>query len=152
MRADDVAFGADAEELAFDGVEVDAADRAVRRRSASSDFGETFARRLAVDGRVLEAVGNPDVGDAGRAECPAEAAPILRQAMPCSIQNWRMPSSRLASVKPSAAIGMGEEGAVEIEPEAVRFRPVDPAREMLGAELRRARPCGRRSRHRWRAD
>ncbi len=33
------------------------------------------------------------------------ASPILRQAMPCSTQKRRMPSSRWASVKPSAALG-----------------------------------------------
>ena len=34
-----------------------------------------------------------------------KASPILRQAMPCSIQNRRMPASRWAKVKPSAAFG-----------------------------------------------
>jgi len=33
------------------------------------------------------------------------AAPILRQQMPCSTQNLRIPSSACASVKPSAAFG-----------------------------------------------
>ena len=34
-----------------------------------------------------------------------KASPIWRQAMPCSIQKRRMPASRWARVKPSAALG-----------------------------------------------
>ena len=62
------------------------------------------------------------------------AAPIRRQAMPCSIQNRRMPASGWARVKPSAALRVGEEGGVEVHPDPLRLRPVDPAAEVLGLE------------------
>ncbi len=67
VRADHVALRADAEQLAFDRVEV-----VLRIELLGEDrverFGQPLAGRLAVDGRVLVAVGDPDVGDARRAE------------------------------------------------------------------------------------
>ena len=68
VRANGATLRADAEEFSFHGVEV------VRRRKR---FLENFIERRrqsltgreAVGRRVLEAVGNPDVGDARRAEC-----------------------------------------------------------------------------------
>ena len=39
---------------------------------SSSDSRQPLARALAVDGHVLVAVGNPDVGHAGRAQLPAD--------------------------------------------------------------------------------
>ena len=68
MGADDVAFRADPEEFALDGVAVISwvdwlgEDRIER-------IGKPLARSLAVDGTILRAVGNPNVGDAGSSEC-----------------------------------------------------------------------------------
>ncbi len=67
VRADDVALRADAEQLALDGVAVVLrVDRLGEDRVER--LGQPLARPLAVDGRVLRAVGDPDVGDAGRAQ------------------------------------------------------------------------------------
>ena len=71
VRTDDVALRADAEQLALDRIEV-----VLRVELLGEDgverLGEPFARAAAVDRQVLVAVGNPDVGDAGRAERLAE--------------------------------------------------------------------------------
>ena len=76
VRADDVALGAEAEELALDGVEVElGVDRLGEDRVER--LGQPLPRALAVDGRVFHAVGNPDVGDAGRPERLAEGGPDL---------------------------------------------------------------------------
>ena len=78
VRPDGVALAADAEQLALDGVavvrrvDVLVEDRVERRQ-------QPLARTDAVDRRVLHAVGNPEVGDAGvperladrRADAPA---------------------------------------------------------------------------------
>ena len=72
VRADDVALRADAEQLALDGVEV-----VLRVDLLGEDrvqrLAQPLARGLAVDRDVLVAVGNPDVGDARRAERLAES-------------------------------------------------------------------------------
>ena len=67
VRADDVALRADAEQLALDGVAVVlGVDRLGEDRVQR--FGEPLARSFAVDGPVLGAVGDPDVGHAGGAQ------------------------------------------------------------------------------------
>ena len=67
MRADDVALRPEAEELALDRVEVEP-----RVERLGEDVverpGQPLAGPLAIDGRVLGAVGDPDVGDARRPE------------------------------------------------------------------------------------
>ena len=81
VRADDVALRPEAEQLALDGVAVELrVDRLGEDRVER--LGQPLARALAVDGRVLGAVGDPDVGDARRAQRRPIAAPIWRQAMP----------------------------------------------------------------------
>ena len=73
------------------------------------------------------------------------ASPILRQAMPCSTQKRRMPSSRWLSVKPSAAFGceknvglksrpMPYSAAQSIQPLEMRGRDVGPL-DLLAAVL-----------------
>ena len=104
MRADDVAFRADAEELALDGIEVvGPIDR--HGEDFIEGLGQALARGDAIDRQVFHAVGDPHVGDAGLAQGRADGRADLRQAMPCSIQNLRMPVSGWASVIPSAAMG-----------------------------------------------
>src|ERR1039457_242139 len=67
MHAHGVAFGANAEQFALDGVEI-----VLRIEWLSEDLierrSEPFAWTAPVGGCVLHAVGNPDVGDGGAAE------------------------------------------------------------------------------------
>src|SRR5437762_2378687 len=70
VRTDGAAFRADAKEFSFDGVQVVFGREGLLEHGVERG-GEAFARGLAVGGRVLEAVGDPDVGDARRAERPA---------------------------------------------------------------------------------
>src|SRR5438105_1246432 len=74
MGAGHIAFRSDAEELGFDGIQI---VFCVERLSENrvERFGQPLPRSLAIDGRVLEAVGNPDVGDAGSAERSPNGCP-----------------------------------------------------------------------------
>ena len=63
------------------------------------------------------------------------AAPILRQAMPCSIQNLRMPVSGWASVMPLGRLGMREVSRIEIHAQSLFLAPIDPALEVLGKQF-----------------
>ena len=72
VRADHVAFRADAKQLAFDRVEIVARGSIFSAKTASSDSRSKLARCVAVGGHVLEAVRDPDVGDAAAAQLPAE--------------------------------------------------------------------------------
>ena len=47
------------------------------------------------------------------------AAPISRQRMPCSIQNWRMALFGLRQREAAGGLRMGEVGRVEIQADAV---------------------------------
>ena len=63
------------------------------------------------------------------------AAPILRQAMPCSIQNLRMPASAMGQRQAVGRLGMREVGGIEIHAQSLLLGPIDPALEMLGAKF-----------------
>src|SRR3954452_10993413 len=67
VRTDDIRLGADAEELALDRIAV---QRRVDRLGEDrvERLGQPLPGSLAIDGRVLRSVGDPDVGHAGRAE------------------------------------------------------------------------------------
>ena len=107
MRADDVTFRADAEEFGLDGVEVDVrVDRLFE--DGVERFGQAFARRLAVGGRVLVAVGDPDVGDAGVPSCFADRCADL--AAGDAVLDPEL-ADRLVAVREGEAVGgfrMGE--------------------------------------------
>ena len=57
-------------------------DRAERQRRRPTILRDARARSFAVDGRVLTAVRDPDVGRAGRTRALPIAVPICRQAIP----------------------------------------------------------------------
>ena len=63
------------------------------------------------------------------------AAPMRRQAMPWSIQNARMAGSACDSVMLSAAFGCEKYVGIEVEADAERLGPIDPAGVVLGADL-----------------
>ncbi len=63
------------------------------------------------------------------------AAPMRRQAMPCSIQNV---ADGLVGVRQREVVGglrVREVRRVEVEADAERLGPVDPAGEVLGPDL-----------------
>ena len=106
VRADDVALRADAEELALDRVEV-----VLRIELLGEDLVERLRRAaraapLRSIGRVLVAVGNPDVGDARRARAPGRS-PRRSGGRRCRARSRTRgcPRRGCASVKPSAAFG-----------------------------------------------
>ena len=71
VRADYVALRAQAEQFAFERVEIVAAIDG-HGKDLVERLGQQAARRLAIDRRVLQAVGNPDVGHTGRSQFPPE--------------------------------------------------------------------------------
>ncbi len=134
VRADHVALGAEAKEFGLDRVVAEPAvnlgghDRVER-------LAQQAARGEPVDRGVLEAVGDPDIAHAGRAE---RAAEVLGDA----------PAGDAVLDPEAAHVGVGagqgeavlrervrEAGRVEVHAAPGRLRPVDPAGEVLGAEL-----------------
>ena len=59
------------------------------------------------------------------------AAPISRERMQCSIQNWRMPLSRMRQREAIGRFGMRKAGGIEIQAESILLRPRNPVREMF---------------------
>ena len=77
---------------------------------------QQLARALAVDGHVLVAVGNPDVGDAGRAQGPADRLADLAAGDAVLDPEAADAGSRWASVKPSAALGWAKKVGLKSMP------------------------------------
>ena len=133
VRADDVALRADAEQLALDGVAVVLrVDRLGEDRVER--IGEPLARPLAVDGTVLGAVGDPDVGDAGGPQGLADRA--ADPAAGDAVVDPEPPDGRVG-VGQGVAVGgqgVGEIRRVEVHADPPGLRPVDPVLEVLGLE------------------
>ena len=97
-------------------------------------LGQPLARADAIDRRVLHPVGDPEVGDARLAERLAHrgADAPARDA----VVDPERPDRRVG-VGQRDVVGrlrMREVGRVEVEPDAERLRPVDPAGEVLGTD------------------
>ena len=151
VRADHVALRADPEQLAFDRVAVESrverlAENLVER------LLEPLARAMAIDRRVFRAVGNPDVRDRGRAELPPEM--LADRAADDAVADPELPNAFVAAGErePVGGQRMGEERAVEIQPDLPPLGPIDPASEMLRRKLDRARRPGLPSPHKSRAN
>ena len=134
MRADGVALAADAEELALDRVEVQRrADRLLE--DGVERLGQALARADAIDRRVLHAVGNPQVRDAGLAERLAHGGADAPAGD--AVIDPERPDG-LVSVRERDVVGrlrVREVRRVEVEADAECLRPVDPAGEVLGSDL-----------------
>ena len=134
LRADDIAFAGESEELALDRVEAQLA-----RNRLGQDPVERVLKQLAMDRtvrrHVLVAVGDPDVVDAGRAERPAHVRRNLaagnRVIDPESADGLIAAGER----EPACGHGMREVSGVHVEPGGVRAGPVNPAAEVPGLEL-----------------
>ena len=134
MAADSVAFDADTEELRFDTV-ANIFLRIFDGEDLVVGFRQALARGETIDGRVLHAVGSPVVDDAGRTELFAE---IVRDLATTLVVFDPEIADFLAGMRKSQSVGglrMREEGRIEIEPDLLSLRPVDPTLEMLGANL-----------------
>src|SRR5262245_20099439 len=86
---------------------------------------------MAVGGRVLVAVGNPDVGDAGLAERLSDGGADLATAH--AMFNPKLANGRVTMRQREAVGGfrMRKTGGIEIESDAARLRPSDPVPEMF---------------------
>src|SRR5436853_182658 len=128
MRPDNVALRTDAEQLAFNGIQVIQRVELLGEDLVQRSL-QDGPRRLAVHRDVLEAVRDPDVGDARGAEFPAEPLPDLaaRNAM----SHPELPDPFIAAAEREAVgrLGMGEERAIEIQSQPALSGPVDPAGE-----------------------
>ncbi len=96
---------------------------------------QDFARAHAVDREILVAVGNPDVGHAGR---PLPAAERLADLAAGDAVLDPEAADALVAMAQREAVGrlrMREEGGVEIQADALRGRPIHPALEMLGRDV-----------------
>ena len=125
VRADGATLRADAKEFSFNGVEV-----VFCRERLLENFvergGETFARSAPVGGRVLESVGNPDVGDAGRPESFAHRGADFARA--AAVFNPELANAFVAMREGEAVsrFWMCEARRVEVEAEPVGFGPGNP--------------------------
>ena len=102
---------------------------------ASSDSLSSWRGVLRSTGRVLEAVGDPDVGHAGRAQLPAKVLADL--AAGDAVLDPELADARVVAGQGKAVVGQGmrEEGGVKVDAVVVLLGPVDPAGKMLGLEL-----------------
>ncbi len=134
MRADRVALGAKAEELAFDRVEVERRVEAFAKdlRRATSISRWRGPRRST--GVSFMPSGIQRFVTQGLPRARPNAAPIWRQAMPCAIQNSRIARSGWDSVKLSAAFGCEKNVWLKSSPMPSDLRPVDPAAKVLGRD------------------
>src|SRR5207247_6032453 len=122
VRADDVAFTADAEEFWFDGIQIELRRDGLLENGVER-FGEAFARGAAVGGRVFVAIGNPDVGDARRAERVADERADFTAAD--AVFNPEFADGFVA-VRERETVGsfrVREKCRVEIHPDSLRFSP-----------------------------
>ena len=130
VGADGVAFGADTEQLALDGVNV------VRRVEFFADdfiqrVQQPLARREAVNGNVLHAVRHPDIHH-------RRGAQLLAKISGYAAAGFAVVDPELADLivgmRQGKAVGaqrMREAGGVEIQPQFVGFRPLDPVFKVL---------------------
>ena len=134
VRAGRVTFRANAEEFRFDGIHVELrADfcfvNGVER------FGEAFARAAAVGGRVLHAVGNPQIGEAGLAERLADGRANFAGADAVFDPVYAGGLVGAGKGEAVAHLWMREEGWIEIEADLDALRPGDPVFELFDAQF-----------------
>ena len=130
VRADDIALRAETEELAFDRVEI---VLAVQRLAEDfvQRFDQSHSRFPPVRGQVLEAVRDPDIGHAGRAERLAERRPDAA-TRPAVVDPE--PAGARVSVSECETVSrswVGEECGVEVQTESLLTSPIRPAGEVF---------------------
>ena len=130
VRPGDVALRADAEQLALGRIEVAAAVELLGEDRVQG-FGQPQPRALAVHGRILVAVGDPDVRDAGRAQGLADG-----RADPAAGDAVLDPEAANALVgvgqgEAAGGLRVREKRGVEVHAEPAGLGPVKPPREVL---------------------
>ncbi len=134
VHADRVAFGTDAEEFAFDGIEV-VFGVELPGEDIVERGGEAFTGAASVGWDILHAIGDPDIGDRGGAERLAHGG--ADDAAGLAVFDPELADGTVVVGEREAAgsFGVGEERGVEVETDAERFGPVDPAAEVFGGDL-----------------
>ena len=118
VRTDDVAFGADAEQFWFDGVEIEFGRYWVLEDGIER-FDEAFARAFAISGSVFVTIGNPEIGDASFAKAFADGCADI--AAGDAVTNPELADGfiSMGERETVGSFGMGKEGLIEIEAESV---------------------------------
>ena len=130
VRANGATLRADAKEFRLNGVEVVLGGQWLLEDGVERG-SEAFAGRLAIGGRVLETVGNPEVGHAGCAERLADRGADFARANAVCDPKLADGLVRVREGEAIGGLGMREASRIEVEAEAVRFRPVDPVHEVV---------------------
>ena len=130
VRADDVALAADAEQLAFDRVEVVAPDRSAPRRSrratrSAARAGPTRSTGVSFMPSGIQTFVTQGVPSA----LPIAARDLAARDAVARSRTARMPSSRCDSVKPSAAFGCEKNVGLKSRPMPSDFaQSIQPAK------------------------
>src|SRR5262245_17010781 len=130
VRADDVALRANAKQFALDRVEIQPRIDRLRKHLVQRP-PQQLPWALAIDGKILIAVGNPDIRDAGRAELPAKRFANLAAGDSMRHPEPTNPFVTMSQRKPTVGLRMRKERRIEIEPHPVGLGPLDPRRKML---------------------
>ncbi len=133
VRADDIRFRADAEQLRLDRVEMEFGVERFLEDGVEGDF-QTLARTFTIDLNFLGAVGNPDVGHRGRAELTTHFSSDFSTGN--AVLDPEGADGCFRARQGPAIIGqrVREVGRIKIESCDVLFAPVDPALEMSDAQ------------------
>src|SRR5882672_2249401 len=134
VRANHIALRPDAEELRFHRIKNELGRKRLLKDCIQRG-SQPFARSFAVCWSVFVPIRNPNVVDAGFAECLADGG-----------SNLPAGDTVLDPELPSAPVGMGErktigsswmrkKRGIQVQAQAVRLCPIDPVSKMLGPQL-----------------
>ncbi len=134
VGADDVGFGADAEEFGFYGV-AHVCFWEFFREDGVEGFFEALARGEAIDGCVFVAVWYPDVHDGWGAELFADVCGNFAGALAVFDPEVADGFFRVGEGEAVGSFGVSEAGGVEVDAHFVGLGPVDPVFEVGGFDL-----------------
>jgi len=133
VRAHDIRFRAESEQLRLDGIAVEARVNLLGEHLVERPL-QPFARRRAVGRRVLVAVRNPDVGDARRAQLAAEGGADFTAGHAVLDPKAANAGVGMGQREAIGGLGMSEVGRIEVQSQLPLLRPADPAAEVLRCE------------------
>ena len=134
MGADHEGLAADAEQLALQCV-LELRFGEGHGEGLVQGTGQQLPVAQAVGGAVLQAVGYPEVVDAGGALGLAQVGAHFAGAPGVLDPESADPRVLAGQGETRRRLGVGEEGAVDVQPDPALPAPVQPAREMLRAHL-----------------
>jgi len=118
VRADDIAFGADAEEFWFDRIEIEFW-RDWLLENGIQGFDEALAGASAIGGSVFVAIRDPEIGDASFAEAFADGCGDFSAGNAMIDPELADAFVAMGKGKTVGGLGMGKECLIEIEAETV---------------------------------